>query len=113
MVRTKEIGHAIATFAATAPTIGTVPAGKTWIVKEWSFYNGNSPSVSGYLAVNRGADGFVVDRQSFTADTCKSGSGRFLVLEAGDSLQLLTAGLLSGDSLRIWVSGAELDGLAP
>lgn len=105
-VRSRLLGSFKGSPAAfTFVSLGTVPQGKTWLVKEWSIYNGGSGSRSFYLLIRLAGVTWVWDRTVLTADTVGGNFGRHLVLPAGYELGFQSG--LSGN-LDIFVSGAQL-----
>lgn len=107
-VRTKELGHFSLTVQNQWETIYTVPAGKTAIVKELSHMGPAAQTI--HWRVSRAGTTFLIG-SGVTAANVALVTPRLLVLEPADVLQAMkqsgSAGLID-----VWVSGAELDGVA-
>lgn len=107
-VRTKELGNAALVTVNAWVEVYEVPAGATAIVKEIAHYALTAVPVQ--LRVQRGADTRVVGSGSNAANTVLV-VGRWLVLEAGDVLEAARTG--GTNPADLWVSGTQLDGVAP
>lgn len=108
-VRTKELGNVVGQ-AGTPTTIYTVPAGRTAIVKDLTIAIRTSTATIVVEAVRGGTAMRIFSGANTAADQTIVSSGRFVVLEAGDSLRVSRiSGTGVGD---VWASGAELDGVA-
>ena len=106
-VRSKELGS-VALTSGSLTAIYTVPAGKTAIIKEWVAYAAGT--MTALLKVTRGGTTLTVGRGSITSTVPYIDKERFLVLEPGDVLSAQRSG--GTDTVDVWVSGAELDGVA-
>jgi len=106
-VRSKQLGlYVNASAPASTPiTIGTVPAGKTWLVKDWSFYNAAGTSRQMLLFVKQGANSVVADSGTAASGTVTGNNGRHLVLQAGDVLQIQ---FQQAGASHVTISGAQL-----
>lgn len=105
-IRTKELGHAVVP-DATWVLLYTVPAGFTAIVKDIAVSSTAAATV--HLRVTRAGNSWKVASGVVAANQTAAQS-RFLVLEEGDALEASRAsGTASTD---VWVSGAQLEGVA-
>ena len=106
-VRTKELGASA--FTGSAPvTLYTCPAGATAIVKDIALFA--TTAITAYVQVVRGSLSARVLSGAVTAGGSLVSSGRFIVLEPGDVLQVHSTS--SGITATAWVSGSQLDGVA-
>lgn len=106
-VRSKRLAIYHAIPAANVPVfLGTVPAGKTWLVKDWSFFNQGAATRNFYLQVDVGGVKYVVDAALNVATGNPSGNpNRHLVLNAAESLYFQTS---QAQLIDVQVSGAQL-----
>jgi hypothetical protein len=102
-VRSRQLGTYL---NASAPgSIGTVPAGKTWLIKDWSFYNAAGSSRTMLLLVVKGASVIVADSGTAASANVVGNNQRHLVLAAGDVLQIQ---FQSAGASHVIISGAQL-----
>ena len=88
-------------------TVYTCPAGKTAIVKDVRVSSaGSSVSRAVVIALSGGQAISLLDAAVGT--TAVLSVLGFIVLEPGDQLQVYS----EGTAARVWISGAELDGVA-
>lgn len=74
--------------AATPITIGTVPSGKKWLLKDWSFYNASGGSRQCLVFLKSGATTCVIDSGTAAGSGVIGNNNRHVVLNAGDILQV-------------------------
>lgn len=106
-VRSKRFGLYNGTPAAnTFTSLGTVPAGKTWLLKEWSFYNGGATTKTATIVVKISGVVTVVDHSAAVASGIITGNNtRHFVLNAGDELGFQTS---VSQLVHVTASGAQL-----
>lgn len=86
--------------------LGTVPAGKRWLVKEWAVYNGAGVARNVYMGLRTGGVFYTVEFVSALASgNLFKSFGRETVLNAGDELAFQTSVI---GSILLVVSGAQL-----
>ena len=106
-VRSLQLGGVKATTALT--TVYTCPAAKTAVVKESSVGKGATGALVCQVTVLGGAVAWLVGVFSLPNLGAQNvHAERWLVLEPGDVLRAITDGLTAD----VWVSGAELAGVA-
>lgn len=105
-VRSKRLGLYNGTPAANTPVaLGTVPAGKTWLFKEWSVYAAGASTHTIVIMINVGGTRTVIDRAVVTSGTTSGQSERHTVLNAGEVLEFQTT---SATAIMVTSSGAQL-----
>ena len=106
-VRSKLLGQYSATPAAnTLITLGTVPAGKTWLVKDVVFHNSGAAARNLFLWATIGGVAYVVlQAPALAAAATSASSGRSIVLPAAGVLQFSSS---TAQALIVYVSGAQL-----
>jgi hypothetical protein len=106
-VRTKPLVRASFNTAGALQTLYTCPSGETTIVKDVRVTTvSGSPSRAGLRVISGPTYIDLVDQA--LASGSVGLSGLFVVLRPGDQL----AGFSLGGTVGMWVSGAELEGLA-
>jgi hypothetical protein len=107
-VRSKQLVFYVASPAAnTVVELATVPTGKTWLVKDWSAYNGGSSTRDLYL-IQKTAGGVVLiwdQTLALASGRIQGNSTRHLVLPAGDKLAFQSS---TNQALQLQISGAQL-----
>lgn len=105
-IRSTRLGFYVATPAANTPVfLGTVPAGKKWLVKEWSAYNAGAASRTVIMILQSGATNLVFDVATVASGASTGNSTRHTVLNAGESLYFQTT---TAQAIHVQVSGAQL-----
>lgn len=108
-VRTATLAKARPSAAGTFVSIYTCPAGRTAIVKDVRACFLSATSASAFLEVLSGGVEYNVGTWTGVFPTIVGGAV-WIVLEPGDSLRVWQT-LANGVSW--WISGAELNGVAP
>lgn len=106
-VRSKRLAFYTATPAAnTSILLGTVPTGKTWLIKEWTAYNAGANTRDLYLQLFSGGVGVNVDKiTGLTAGNLVYKADHHLVLTAAEEVRFLSS---TAQAVNITVHGAEL-----
>lgn len=107
-VRSARLAAASSSPANAEHTIYTCPSGKTALVKDLSLYSGAGCSVAAIFVERSGPVRVSVTTGSLGADATRRLS-TFVVLEPGDTIGVYS----ESGTFTVWVSGAELDGVAP
>jgi hypothetical protein len=108
-VRSARLAEGLSGPANGDKTVYTCPAGVTALVKDVRLTGRNATAVNYAFYVRSGGRYFYLLAGSLAANALASSQG-FVVLEPGDQLGC-SAG--AADALSYWVSGAELEGIAP
>lgn len=103
--RSRQLGGIRATTATTYHALGTVPAGKRWLIKWWSVYS--VPGSDVILSFLRGSDVWILQRTTVpaTGSLAPGAGGCGHVLEPGDVLRVWS----SVAGVTTTVSGIELE----
>lgn len=103
--RSRQLGAIRSTAATTYHVLGTVPAGKRWVIKSWSAYS--VPGGDCILSFLRGADVWIMERSTLapTGSLSPRGALSWFVLEPADVLRVWS----SVAGMTIVVHGMELD----
>ncbi len=106
-VRSTRLGLYLGTPAANTPvTLGTVPAGKVWLFKDWSAYNAGAGTRNVIIFLRSGGVDHVIDAAAALASGSVIGNHqRNVVLAAGDSLRFQTS---LATPIHISAHGAQL-----
>lgn len=105
-VRSTRFGIYHGTPAAnTQVLLGTVPAGKKWLLKEWSAFNFGAATRDLALWINVGGTLYVIDWARVLTGNPTGNSNRHTVLNAGESLQFTSS---TAQLLDFSASGAQL-----
>lgn len=104
--RTSRLAVGISTTGAVV-TVYTCPAGKTAIVKDIRLYAGASVSRA-VVALGSGVRLPSVLDEAITGPGVAQKQG-FMVLEPGDTIRVYS----QGNTFEFWISGSELQGVAP
>lgn len=107
-VRSARLGTGNSNPSGSDKTIYTCPSGVTALVKDIRVNYASGTVSRGYIRLQSGGDSVIVIDRAFAAGDTASVQG-FMVLEPGDQVLIFA----SGGALQVWVSGAELAGLAP
>lgn len=105
-VRSKRLA-AVTAAAGVGVTVYTAPPGETAIVKDIRLWSAFGPLSRVILSLASGPDAYAIVDRAFTNLETVERQG-FMVLNPGDRLEVLSL----GGALRVWVSGAELEGVA-
>ena len=107
-VRSKRLGlYGGAPTANVFVSLGTVPSGKTWLVKDWSAYNSAGAGRNVFLMVKVSGVTYVVDYVNGLVNTSVAGnSNRHIVLNAGEEIGFQSS--TNAANLYVQVSGAQL-----
>lgn len=90
-------------------TVYTCPAGKTALVKDVRMLSAGDPVTNAIVRITSGpALMHLIDGPLVVGDPVAVQG--FVVLEPGDRIQVVCTG---ANSTFFWISGAELDGVAP
>lgn len=90
--------------------LATVPDGQTWILKSAFIYNDANASRTGSVGVKRVAEDTYATALQGPFDPYSTNEWQgWIVAEPGDQIEFQAA----GDDMVCWVSGAQLDGVAP
>jgi hypothetical protein len=89
-------------------TIYTVPAGRTTILKDVRLNSASGPASRAVVLGNSGAVNVALVDISMVADQTHQVQG-FMVLEPGDKVNAFC----TDHPVTMWLSGSELDGVAP
>lgn len=107
-VYSKRLGSAVTTVDNTATTVGTVPAGKVWIVREWIWNQTGTGSARGRLVVAG-----VTGNTDLTGLLAQFGldarTQRHVVLYAGETLSMRAQNSTLPITLTVQAYGYELD----
>lgn len=106
-VRSVRFGLYNGTPAANTPvSLGTVPAGKKWLLKEWQAYNAGASSRTVVMLVNVAGVRTVIDVAAAVPSANPAGnSNRHFVLNTGETLEFQTS---VAQAIHITASGAQL-----
>lgn len=106
-VRSKLLGrHVASATGGTFYSLGTVPTGKTWIIKDWRIYNAAGGSIDINLYSKRAGVRGVIDRLAAVAgDSINGKTGILVVMAAGDELEFIVS---ATKVISLHVSGAQL-----
>lgn len=106
-VRSQRFGLYNGTPAANTPvSLGTVPASKKWLLKEWSAYNAGASSRNVVMLVNVAGTRTVIDLAATVASASITGNhDRHFVLNAGETLEFQTS---VAQAIHVTASGAQL-----
>ena len=97
------------TVGNTALLLGTVPAGKTWVVKDWRLWNSTAGTLNCRLYVldPTGLIRGIITKPSLPADGISNPSlAFFLAAGPGDTVWVLA----DAAGIHVWLSGAVLNG---
>lgn len=109
-VRSVRIASGVSGAANTLTVIYTAPAGRTAIVKDWRITGVASGGTVCIFGVQSGPGPvYLAHKANLAFEETLQDQG-FVVLEPGHQLAIFSS-VAAG--LRYWVSGAELDGVAP
>jgi hypothetical protein len=107
-VRTKELAKGTTT--TTVTTIYTVPDGKTTIVKSLVLSKNATGTTSTDITVRRSGSSQILYRHAFgVAAEVLSNERVYWALEPGDELRIAHNSI----AVDFWITGVELDGVAP
>jgi hypothetical protein len=101
----------LAFYVATPPggtwvVLGTVPAGKTWLVKQWTAYNGGGGVRDILLGMRQGAVDCIIQKGAAVPSAAVTGTaGLSAVFPAGTQLMFWSS---TATPIQLHVSGAEL-----
>ena len=109
-VRTARLASGSTGTANVTVTIYTCPSGKTAIVKSIHLANNAGSATSTIVAVASGAATVNLRVTSLASNDQIHMESPYLVMEPGDEL-LINAN--QTNAIKYWVSGVELQGLAP
>lgn len=105
-IRSTRLGLYNGTPAANAQVLlGTVPAGKRWLLKEWSMFNLGAATRDIAIYINVGGTLTVIDWARTLTGQPNGNSSRHTVLNAGESLQFVST---TAQLLHLTASGAQL-----
>lgn len=108
-VRTARLAAGLSGPGASQKTVYTCPGGRTAILKDIRVVGRTDPAQTYTVYLVSGPTLVFLLRGSLAANAPAAAQG-FVVMEPGDQLRVDTP---VTDHIAYWVSGAELDGLAP
>lgn len=108
-VRSARLAVGLSGAGASQKTVYTCPAGRTAVLKDVRLVGRSDPAQPVTLYMVSGPTLVYLVRASLAANQTAAAQG-FVVLEPGDQLNIDTP---VTDHAAYWVSGAELDGVAP
>lgn len=105
-IRSTRFAFYSASPAANTPiSLGTVPTGKKWLVKDWSVYNAGAASRTMYMMIGNGGVNLVWDLATVASAGITGNHDRHVVLNAGESLVFQSS---TNQAVMIQISGAQL-----
>lgn len=106
-VRSRLLGrHVASATAGTVYSLGTVPAGKTWLVKDWRCFNPSGAAIDINLYAKTGGVSGVIDRiTAIAGDGIGQHTPVNIVLPAGYELTFIVS---ATKTISLHVSGAQL-----